>query len=109
MRIRSNLPPISRKSGRRALPLWSDFCARGATLLIETWVPTFIRQRFRFRAGRGNRRTRSAAAQHNRHRSLFAFAAGPNVERHSRQEPPKASLGPEGLEPKREPLRTQTL
>src|SRR5215471_4349549 len=24
-------PPISRKSGRWALPLWSDFCARGAT------------------------------------------------------------------------------
>jgi len=26
-----------------------------------------------------------------------------------RPEPPKESLGPEGLEPKREPLRTQTL
>jgi hypothetical protein len=46
-----------------------------------------------------NRRTRSAAPRHNRGRSLSAFAAGPNVERDSRQDPLGAAEGvsnPEG-------------
>ena len=40
-----------------------------------------------------NRRARSAAPRQNRGRSLSAFAASPNLERHSRQDPPEAAEG----------------
>jgi hypothetical protein len=42
--------PNQPKSGRRALPPWSNFCARGAILFRWSMVPTFVRQRFQFRA-----------------------------------------------------------
>ena len=59
------------------------------------------------------RRTRSVDLRHNRHRSLPAFASGPNVERHSPRDPATGAAEAvsitERLEPKPQPLSSSDI